>query len=209
MTLAGFADELSSDSPAPGGGSVAAYAGALAAGLAAMVANLSHPKQGFEAKQPALERDRGARPGAQGPPARRGRRRHRRVRPLARGDANAQGDRRGAAPRATRRWSSRRSRPSKCRWATLEACPEIVELCLEIGGIGLQASLSDAGTGAAMARAAASGAYQNVCINLPGLADRVAAAALLARADAAWERTTELAARAEAVFVGGLRHATG
>ena len=30
--------------------------------------------------------------------------------------------------------------------ATLEACPEIVELCLEIGEIGLQASLSDAGT---------------------------------------------------------------
>ena len=72
---------------------------------------------------------------------------------------------------------------------TLEACPEIVEICLEIGEIGLQASLSDAGTGAAMARAAASGAYQNVCINLPGLADRPAAATLLARADAAWTQT--------------------
>ena len=69
---------------------------------------------------------------------------------------------------------------------TLEACPEIVELCLEIGEIGLQASLSDAGTGAAMARAAASGAYQNVCINLPGLTDRQVAAALRTRADAAW-----------------------
>jgi glutamate formiminotransferase/formiminotetrahydrofolate cyclodeaminase len=90
---------------------------------------------------------------------------------------------------------------------TLEACPEIVELCLEIGAIGLQASLSDAGTGAAMARAAASGAYQNVCINLPGLADREAAAALRGRADAAWTRTKELAARAEEIFVGGLRQA--
>ena len=90
---------------------------------------------------------------------------------------------------------------------TLEACPEIVELCLEVGEIGLRASLSDAGTGAAMARAAASGAYQNICINLPGLADPVAGQALLARADTAWEKTKALAESAEVVFVGGLRSA--
>ena len=55
LSLTAFADELSSDSPAPGGGSVAALAGALGAGLAAMVANLSHPKRGFEEHRPALE----------------------------------------------------------------------------------------------------------------------------------------------------------
>ena len=92
---------------------------------------------------------------------------------------------------------------------TLEACPAIVELCREVARIGMQASLSDAGTGAAMARAAASGAFQNVCINLPGLADRQAAARLLERADSAWERTCDLAAQAEAKFVGGLRQAAG
>jgi glutamate formiminotransferase/formiminotetrahydrofolate cyclodeaminase len=49
MTLRGFVDELSMDSPAPGGGSVAALCGALSAGLSAMVANLTVGKKGYEA----------------------------------------------------------------------------------------------------------------------------------------------------------------
>ncbi len=49
MTLSGFADELSMDSPAPGGGSVAALCGALSAALSAMVANLTVGKKGYEA----------------------------------------------------------------------------------------------------------------------------------------------------------------
>jgi glutamate formiminotransferase/formiminotetrahydrofolate cyclodeaminase len=48
LSLAGFSEELASDSPAPGGGSAAAYAGALAASLGAMVANLSANKRGWE-----------------------------------------------------------------------------------------------------------------------------------------------------------------
>ena len=40
LTVKEFADEVSRDTPAPGGGSVAALAGALGAGLASMVANL-------------------------------------------------------------------------------------------------------------------------------------------------------------------------
>ena len=121
--------------------------------------------------------------------------------------ADAEGECRGARP--ARRGEDRRDdRDDRSAARDPRGLPgDRGERCLEIGEIGLQASLSDAGTGAAMARAAASGAFQNVCINLPGLADRVAAAALLARADAAWQRTAELAARAEAVFVGGLRHA--
>lgn len=49
MKLDAFIDEVSSDSPAPGGGSVSALAGSLGAALAAMVANLTVGKKGYEA----------------------------------------------------------------------------------------------------------------------------------------------------------------
>lgn len=48
MTVSGFADETASESPAPGGGSISAYMGALAAALATMVANLSAHKPGWD-----------------------------------------------------------------------------------------------------------------------------------------------------------------
>jgi glutamate formiminotransferase/formiminotetrahydrofolate cyclodeaminase len=44
MTVKAFTEEVSRDTPAPGGGSIAALAGALGAALASMVANLTHPK---------------------------------------------------------------------------------------------------------------------------------------------------------------------
>jgi len=208
MTLTAFADELSSDSPAPGGGSVAAYAGALAAGLAAMVANLSHPKRGFEDHLATLERI-----------AVRGQELKNRL--LAAVDADtAAFDRYLAALRMPKESAEEKSARDaalveatiatiEVPMVTLEACPEIVELCREVSRIGLQASLSDAGTGAEMARAAAAGAYQNVCINLPGLADRSAAAALLARADAAWRATRDRHAAAGSEVLDKLRAAAG
>lgn len=48
MTCAEFADETASESPAPGGGSISAYLGALGAALATMVANLSSHKAGWD-----------------------------------------------------------------------------------------------------------------------------------------------------------------
>ena len=48
MDLKQFADETASESPAPGGGSIAAYVGALGAALATMVANLSAHKRGWD-----------------------------------------------------------------------------------------------------------------------------------------------------------------
>ncbi len=48
MTLCEFADELASDSPAPGGGSIAALNGVLAAGLSTMVGNLTYNKKAYK-----------------------------------------------------------------------------------------------------------------------------------------------------------------
>ena len=48
LTCTGFANETASESPAPGGGSISAYLGALGAALATMVANLSSHKAGWD-----------------------------------------------------------------------------------------------------------------------------------------------------------------
>ena len=206
MTVRAFTDELSADSPAPGGGSVAALAGALGAALAAMVGNLSHAKKGFENRHADLERI-----------ALRGQA----IKDLLLDAVDADTaafDRLLEAMRLPKATSDERSaREAALAAATvgaievplgvLEACPEIVELCLEAAAVGLQASRSDAGTGAQLARAAAAGAYQNVCINLPGLTDRARATTLLRRADAAWARAVAAHWRAEEEILAGLRKA--
>ena len=206
MSLRAFADELSSDSPAPGGGSVAALAGALAAGLAAMVANLSHPKKGFEGKQARLDEI-----AARGQVLK--------DRMLAAVDADTAAFDRllevMRMPRGTPEEQAAREAAMadatvaaiEVPLGVLEACPETLELCLEIGEIGLQASRSDAGVGAQMARAAAAGAYQNVCINMPGLTDRSRGAELLRRADTAFTTVRALHDKAEAEILAGLRAA--
>jgi glutamate formiminotransferase/formiminotetrahydrofolate cyclodeaminase len=55
MNLVDFCAELASDSPAPGGGSIAALNGALSAGLSAMVGNLTYGKKGYEEVRNEME----------------------------------------------------------------------------------------------------------------------------------------------------------
>lgn len=204
MSLRDFTDELSSDSPAPGGGSVSALAGAMAAGLAAMVASLSHAKKGLEQHIPAF--------------ARIGERAQKLKDELLQAvDADtAAFDQLLDAMRMPKRTPEEKALRSlamteaavaaiEVPLGVLERCPEVIELCREIGAIGLEASLSDAGVGVQMGRAAAAGAYQNVCINMSGLDDVARKKALLERADAAWARVQELHAAGEEELLAKLR----
>lgn len=199
MSVRDFVDELSSDAPAPGGGSVSALAASMGAALAAMVAVLSHTKKGFESKQKELDAI-----------AVRGQELKDKF--LAAVDADTE-----AFDRLLESFRIPKDDPNRdaaieaatigaaeVPLSVLEGCAEVIELCRQVARIGLPASLSDAGVGAQVARAAAAGAYQNVCINLAGVKDR---AALLARADAAWALSQKAHAAAEEEILLKLRQA--
>lgn len=189
LTVRQFVDELSSDSPAPGGGSVSALAAAMGAGLAAMVGAISHTKKGFESKQADLDRV-----------ATRAQKLKEEL--IAAVDADtAAFDRFLEAmrmpadnPDRERALADATIGAAEVPLGVLEKCPEIIELCREVARIGFQASLSDAGVGIQMARAAAAGAYQNVLINLQSAKDD---RGLRARADKAWTRVVKLHAEGE------------
>ena len=200
MSVRDFLDELSSDSPAPGGGSVSALAASMGAALASMVAVLSHTKKGFESKQEDLDRIAV-------------RAQELKDQLLAAVDADTaafnrlleairlpQGD-----PARDTAMADATVGATEVPLGVLEKCPGVIELCREIGKIGLQASLSDAGVGVQVARAGAAGAYQNVCINLAGLSDHARRDALLTRADAAWKKAQESHAAAEKEILVKLR----
>jgi glutamate formiminotransferase/formiminotetrahydrofolate cyclodeaminase len=204
MSLQAFLNELSTDSPAPGGGSVAALSAAQGAALAAMVANVSFDKKGFESKRPALEAialraqellqqmlaavDEDTRAFDQLLAAMR----------LPKTTEQEQNHRHQALQEAT-------LRAIQVPLSVLEACPEILDLCLQVAEQGLPASLSDAGVGAQVAYAAAASAYQNVCINLRELADREMAHGILARADEALAQARQKHAQAEERILQRLR----
>jgi len=201
MSVRDFIDELSSDAPAPGGGSVSALAASMGAALAAMVAVLSHTKKGFEPKQAELDRI-----------AVRGQELKDKF--LAAVDADTE-----AFDRLLESFRIAKDDPhrdaaiadatagaAEVPLSVLEGCAEVIELCRDVARIGLQASLSDAGVGAQAARAAAAGAYQNVCINLAGLSDETRREALLKRADAAWSAAQEAHIAAEAEILVKLRN---
>ncbi|HEY9868121.1 MAG TPA: cyclodeaminase/cyclohydrolase family protein, partial [Candidatus Obscuribacterales bacterium] len=170
MSLASFLDELASESPAPGGGSVAALCGALSAGLTSMVANLTHSKKGFE-QVTDLMNDLAVR--AQSLKAE-----------LLRAvDEDAAAFNRILEARRMPKESeeARAAREDAIRQASKQAtlvpfgiltaastAAELAELAVEKGN---PASLSDAGVAALTAAVAGEAAYYNVLINLPSIDD--------------------------------------
>ncbi len=188
MTLQEFTDETSRDSTAPGGGSVAALAGATGAALAAMVANLPHPKAAFAGVREELESI-----------AVRGQEVKQCLLDAIDDDTWAfqKVMEAGKLPTAQRKVAMREATlgAAAVPLAVVEMCPEIVDLCRRALDAGMKASASDAGVGATMARSAAVGAAMNVSINLQEMADDEEAADMLQRADAAL-KATEVASEA-------------
>jgi glutamate formiminotransferase len=163
-----FVDELSTDSPAPGGGSVAAVCAAQAAGLVAMVGNLSVGKKKYAKVQDRVKEI-----------AERGQD----LKDFFLWAVDADTDAFNKVmdtfrlPKKTPAQQKARdlATAEATRGATtvplsvLEKMPEVLDLADEIGRIGNAASLSDAGVAVLTALTGAEGAYYNVLINLEGL----------------------------------------
>jgi glutamate formiminotransferase/formiminotetrahydrofolate cyclodeaminase len=185
FSLKGFCDELSSESPAPGGGSVAALCGSLGAGLAAMVANLTVGRKGQndvwdEMNEVAIEAQK-----------------HKDWLMLA-VDADTEAFNQVIAamrlPKKTDEEIAERNEAIRAanRVATmvplevLERNLPVLDLCAAVVAKGNPNSLSDGGVGALCCMTCAEGAYYNVLINLAGLEEDIEwAAGIKARADKA------------------------
>jgi formiminotetrahydrofolate cyclodeaminase len=170
VTLDGFVDQLASSAPIPGGGSAAAVAAALAAGLVAMVAGLSADRPTYAPFVATHARAGGA-----------GRALAARLLDLADEDAAAYGAFAAAMklPRATD--GEKATRGAAIRAAavtaaevplrTLEACRDVVVASQALAGRSNRNAASDLAVASRLAEAAAHGAAENVMVNLPALGD--------------------------------------
>jgi glutamate formiminotransferase/formiminotetrahydrofolate cyclodeaminase len=170
MAVDRFVDEVSTDSPAPGGGSVAALAGSLASALAAMVANLTVGKKGYEGAWEALA---GLAERAQAVKSQ-----------LVRAvdeDTEAFNGVMAAVrlPKATPDQRAARDLAleqayrdaARVPLSTATLCLEALALAADVAAKGNVNSASDAGVAALMARAGVEGAGLNVLINLGSVKD--------------------------------------
>ena len=193
MAVDRFADEVSSESPAPGGGSVSALAGSLAAALAAMVANLTVGKKGYEDAWGELSdlavraqevKDRLVRAVDEDTEA---------------FNAVLEATR---MPKGTPEEQAARDAALEAGYqhatgvplATAKACFEALKLARVAAGRGNRNSASDAGVAALMARAAVEGSVLNVLINLGSVKDAAFGAACRRETEGLVAEATELCA---------------
>jgi glutamate formiminotransferase/formiminotetrahydrofolate cyclodeaminase len=193
MRLTEFADELSSDSPAPGGGSVAALCGSLSAALSAMVASLTWSKKGMESARPNMLRI-----GVRG----------QRLKDWFLGAVDRDTEAFNAVlaaarlPKKTEEEQAVRAaaiaeanlNAARVPLEVLEHAVECLELAEGAAREGNPNSVSDAGVAGACALAAAHGAALNVRINAPSIENETARAELLDRTETLMAQARERAA---------------
>jgi glutamate formiminotransferase/formiminotetrahydrofolate cyclodeaminase len=173
LSLKGFVEETASESPAPGGGSVAATLGALGAALGTMVANLSSHKRGWDARWEEFSDW-----------AERGKACHVELLALIARDTDAFNDIMATwkMPSKTEEQKAAKEAATQAAMHQAIAIPfRIMEVSLESMAVtsamvdqGIPASISDAGVAALCARSAVMGAYLNVQVNSGDLADATA-----------------------------------
>ena len=187
LTVKGFAEETSRESPAPGGGSVSAYMGALGASLGTMVANLSSHKPGWDERWEEFAKW-----------AEKGIELQEELLHLVDEDTEAFNRIMEAfgMPKNTDEDKALRSEAiqkatlfaTEVPLETMKTSFRVFELCRQMVAEGNPNSVSDAGVGALAARAAVIGAGMNVKINASSLKDREKAEALIAEANALVEK---------------------
>lgn len=171
MDLVAFANETASESPAPGGGSISAYVGALGISLATMVANLSSHKRGWDERWEEFSEW-----------AEKGQKIKDELLRLVDEDTNAFNkimDAFGLAKgndteKAIRHQTIQEA--SKCAieipFKVMQKCLNSMEVIKAMAEIGNPNSVSDAGVGALCARTAIMGAFLNVKINAADVEDK-------------------------------------
>lgn len=193
LTVKGFADETSRESPAPGGGTISAYMGALGAALGTMVANLSSHKAGWDARWEEFSNwaDKGQKIQSE-------------LMILVDEDTEAFNRIMEAfgLPKGTDEEKAARSAAIQAATLfatqvplhTMQASFKVFELCKAMAEEGNPNSVSDAGVGVLAARAAVLGAGLNVKINASGLKDRETADKLVGEANELIKEANELEA---------------
>lgn len=182
LTLTQFADATSSESPAPGGGSIAAYCGALGAALGTMDANLSAHKRGWDDRWKEFSDY-----------AETGQTLMKELLGLVDADTNAfnlvmeafglpksSDDEKAARKEAIK---AATIGAIKVPFRTMELALQVFDLTIAMAKLGIPNSVSDAGVGALCARTALKGGYLNVKINAQGYQDDAEVAKMVAKAE--------------------------